>query len=99
MPVVQTFMSEKFLLDKEIKHLLGSSRELSLLCSQNGWIDSDSIGYEVKGKSSDTLQLTVSFEEIIMEGSGCTAGRVPCFGQVLVGVESDSDLKILSVSR
>ena len=58
--------------------------ELASLCSQNGWIDDDTLSYEIIEEEADQWLLAVQFEEIIMEGSGCIAGRIPCYGRVKV---------------
>ena len=54
---------------------------LALLCSQNGWPDNDSLKVEVLEQTPEAAVCTVSFEEILMEGAGCVAGRVPCWGR------------------
>ena len=56
--------------------------ELASLCTQNGWIDNDTLSYEIIEEEADRWLLAVQFEEIIMEGSGCVAGRIPCYGRV-----------------
>ncbi|MBL1292773.1 MAG: hypothetical protein COB61_002770 [Thiotrichales bacterium] len=66
----------------EINHLLATSRELVVLCSQNGWIDSDTVSYDVIDHSEGKVKLKVRFEEIVMEGSGCVAARIACYGYV-----------------
>ena len=68
--------------DQTIRELLGSRRELSGLCSQNGWIDSETIEYQVIEQSDQRVRLKVSFEEIVTEGSGCIAARIACYGQL-----------------
>lgn len=68
--------------DREISGLLASCRELSTLCSQNGWIDSDTLSYDLVEQSDSCVRLKVKFEEIVMEGSGCVAGRISCYGYV-----------------
>lgn len=85
--------------DNEIQELLASARELSALCSQNGWIDTDTLVYEIKQKTADSLILSVNFEEILMEGSGCVADRVRCYGQVELSLDDGQQAVIKRVSR
>jgi hypothetical protein len=65
-----------------ILQYLRSCRELALLCSQNGWIDNDTLRAQCVGKNGGEWLLAVTFEEVIMEGSGCIADKVPCYGRV-----------------
>lgn len=51
-------------------------------CTQNGWIDDDTIRYEVSSSADGWTRINVYFRELVMEGSGCVADRVECFGQV-----------------
>ncbi|BCX80839.1 hypothetical protein MIT9_P0415 [Methylomarinovum caldicuralii] len=55
---------------------------LNLFCTQNGWIDNDTLCFEIEQVNGKEVIVTVSFEEILMEGSGCVAGREPCFGRL-----------------
>jgi hypothetical protein len=61
---------------------LASCREIAALCSQNGWIDNTTLAVEVLDRGQDQVLAAVTFEEVIMEGAGCIAGRVPCYGRV-----------------
>ncbi|HED52527.1 MAG TPA: hypothetical protein ENI83_03120, partial [Gammaproteobacteria bacterium] len=61
---------------ENIERYLMSCRELTAFCSQNGWIDSKSLYYEIIEQNGDHVIALVQFEEILMEGSGCLAGRV-----------------------
>lgn len=66
-----------------IQDYLRECRELSRLCSQNGWIDNDTLEVEIlESRPGGQVTAAVQFEEVIMEGAGCVAGRVPCYGQV-----------------
>ncbi len=85
--------------DNQIEDLLVSRRELAALCSQNGWIDSASISYEVIEQADQYFILNVSFTEIIMQGAGCIAGRIACYGQVKIECVSDLDEVILTIIR
>lgn len=70
-----------------VQQYLRDCRELSRLCSQNGWIDNDTLQVEILDQRPDEVVAAVQFDEVIMEGSGCVAGRVPCFGQVRMRVD------------
>lgn len=65
-----------------IHDYLLSCRELSALCSQNGWIDNETLEVQIVDARPDQILAAVQFDEVIMEGAGCIAGRVPCFGHV-----------------
>ena len=67
-----------------IDDYLRSCRELSTLCSQNGWIDNDTLAVEVLEQDDHSVLAAVAFEEILVEGAGCVAGRVPCHGRVRI---------------
>jgi len=54
---------------------------LATLCSQNGWPDNDSLKVEVCEQTASGAVCSVTFEEILVEGAGCIAGRVPCWGR------------------
>jgi hypothetical protein len=54
---------------------------IAVLCSRNGWPDNDSLKVEVLEQGPDSALCGVSFEEILVEGAGCVAGRVPCWGR------------------
>lgn len=61
---------------------LGHTPLLSRFCTQNGWVDTDSLRYEVRDRDGARARINVHFVEIVMEGAGCVAGRVECFGQL-----------------
>ena len=65
---------------------------LVALCSQNGWIDNDSLELEVIGRQDDALIVNVQFEEIIMEGAGCIADRVSCYGRVAIAMDESGQV-------
>lgn len=65
-----------------INEYLKSSRELAQLCSQNGWIDNETLRYELTEQDNDHAVVNVHFDEVVMEGSGCVAARVPCYGKM-----------------
>lgn len=65
-----------------IDEYLKGSRDLAQFCSQNGWIDNDSLRYEVMEQDDNHTVVNVLFDEVVMEGSGCVAARVPCYGKM-----------------
>jgi hypothetical protein len=67
---------------ENIERYLMSCRELTAFCSQNGWIDNKSLYYEIIEQNDQHVIALVQFEEILMEGSGSLAGRVPCQGRL-----------------
>ncbi len=67
-----------------IERYFAATPILAALCSQNGWPDNDTLAVEVLEYGSDDAVCSVSFEEILVEGAGCVAGRVPCWGRFRV---------------
>jgi len=63
---------------ENIERYLMSCRELTAFCSQNGWIDTKSLYYEIIEQNDHHVIALVQFEELLTEGSGNLAGRVPC---------------------
>ena len=67
---------------QNIERYLMSCRELTAFCSHNGWIDKDSLRYEIIEQDDHQVIAFVQFEEILMEGSGSVTGQVPCQGRL-----------------
>ncbi|CAH9017580.1 hypothetical protein [Candidatus Nitrosacidococcus sp. I8] len=65
-----------------IEEYLRSSPDLNQFCSQNGWIDDETLCYELMEQNQRHAVINIRFEEILMEGSGCVAARVPCYGKL-----------------
>lgn len=55
---------------------------ISGFCTQNGWIDDDTVRWEMGPEDHGWRRVNVHFNELVMEGSGCVADSVSCFGQV-----------------
>nr|VFJ53995.1 MAG: hypothetical protein BECKFM1743C_GA0114222_101323 [Candidatus Kentron sp. FM]VFK12227.1 MAG: hypothetical protein BECKFM1743B_GA0114221_102301 [Candidatus Kentron sp. FM] len=68
---------------------LCSCRELAELCTQNGWIDNETLQIDVLEQEEKSLLATVTFEEIIVEAAGCIGGRRPCHGRVRISLADD----------
>ncbi len=66
---------------KAIVEFFQQTPALARLCSQNGWPDSDSLQVEILKEDAGTVFCNVTFDEILMEGAGCVAGRVSCWGR------------------
>ncbi|QKT03084.1 hypothetical protein HUS23_04315 [Ectothiorhodospiraceae bacterium 2226] len=68
--------------DARIEALLRESPVLAGLTTQNGWVDADTLRFEVLAREGDGALVAVYFDELVMEGAGCLAARVPCYGRV-----------------
>ena len=66
----------------DVEKYLLTCRELCRFCSQNGWIDNDTLRFEILQQDKHFVLVNVEFEELLMEGAGCLAGRVSCYGQI-----------------
>ena len=72
----------------KLEHFFHVWPELARLCSQNGWIDNESLRVEVVEHDGDRLIVALAFEEIVMEG----AARVACFGRACVEIDEDGEV-------
>ena len=72
---------------QNIEQYLMSCRELTAFCSHSGWIDNSSLRYEIIEQNDHHVIAFVAFEEILMEGSGRIAGRIPCQGRLLLTLD------------
>lgn len=80
-------------MNEAISGYLSHCRELNRLCTQNGWIDSDSIRWEVVDGDLVGPVIAVQFTEIVMEGAGCVAARVPCYGRMRITLDRDGNVQ------
>jgi hypothetical protein len=76
-----------------IRRYLGRCRELNVLTSQNGWIDDDTLRFGVIERDAGTALIFVEFDEILVEGAGCVAGRVPCHGRLRLRLARDGQVE------
>jgi hypothetical protein len=67
---------------KALANFFATTPRLAELCTQNGWPDPDSLKVSVIENRPDEALCSVSFDEVVMEGSGCEAGRVACWGKI-----------------
>lgn len=77
----------------EIRSYLARCRELNVLTSQNGWIDDDTLRFGVIQCEADSALIFVEFDEILVEGAGCVAGRVPCHGRLRLRLGGDGQVE------
>lgn len=71
--------------------------ELTRFCSQNGWIDRDSIVYRVLERHEESVLVAVEFTEVIDESAEAGADRVPCFGQVKLEFDPSGKLRAQAI--
>ena len=67
-----------------IRDYLSQCRELNQLCSQSGWIDNDTLQFDVEWCDGAETRVAVHFTEVIMEGAGCVADRKERFGKLII---------------
>ncbi len=70
---------------------------LTKLCTQNGWIDNDTLRYEILEQDENQLLLSIEFEEIIVEGSGCVADQKSCYGRVRVYKDDEGTYQSIEI--
>lgn len=71
---------------KPVIDFFSSTPRLAELCTQNGWPDNETLRIEVLEQCPGKVLCSVIFEEVIMEGAGCEAGRVPCWGRYWITI-------------
>ena len=64
-----------------VRAYFAATPRLAELCNQNGWPDPETLAVEVVAQRPGELECNVAFEEVIMEGAGCIAGRLSCWGR------------------
>ncbi|MDP1708915.1 MAG: hypothetical protein Q8L89_07630 [Gammaproteobacteria bacterium] len=69
-----------------------SSAEIARLCTQNGWPDPASMRVEVLEETPAQIVCAVTFDEVIMEGSGCEAARVACWGRFHLRLDGQGEV-------
>lgn len=67
---------------QNVARYLMSCRELTAFCSHNGWIDDNTLDYEIIERNDRYVIAFVKFEEVITESAGRVAGRIPCQGRL-----------------
>lgn len=79
--------------DARIQQFFETSNQLAQLCQQNGWPDNETLRVEVAHDAHGSALCSVSFEEIVMEGAGCVAGRLGRWGQFRVSLDDHGNVR------
>ncbi len=74
--------------DTVLERFFYSEADLGALCTQNGWPDPETLEIEIIRREGPEMLCSVTFEEILMEGAGCVAGRVRCWGRFRVRLDA-----------
>lgn len=80
-----------------LNEYLKNCPEITRFCSQNGWIDNTTLRTDIIERHADEAVVAVYFDEIVMEGAGCVAGTVPCYGRVRVKLDRQGAFAALEV--
>ena len=72
---------------QNIERYLMSCRKLNAFCTQNGWIDNQSLCYEIIEQNDQQVIAFVQFEEILMEDQAREARRIPCQGRLCLTLD------------
>ncbi|BCX81952.1 hypothetical protein MIT9_P1534 [Methylomarinovum caldicuralii] len=80
-------------LQHQVAEFLRRWSGLRVFCTQDGWIDNDTLRFEIQGGGQDEVIVAVTFEEVLVEGSGCVAGREPCFGRLRLKLDADGSVR------
>ena len=80
-----------------LEDYLQNCRELALLCTQNGWIDNDTLNIEVIERRDNVIIVAVTFDELVMKGAGCIGRRIPCYGRVAARIGVDQTVQSLDI--
>lgn len=83
---------QKASLEQAVRRFLLAWPGLNGFCTQNGWIDDDTLWFEIQSKKGSELTVAVKFTEILTEGSGCVADRRECFGKLRLGLSEDGKI-------
>lgn len=71
---------------------LARCRELAGFCWQNGWIDNDSIEFDIQENAGRQVVVAVKFTEVIMKGAGCEARRMPRFARLRLTLDARGEV-------
>lgn len=75
-----------------IEEYLRRCHELSAFCSENGWIDNDTLRWEVTAEQADCIEVTVRFNEVTTQGGGCVARHIECFGRLRLQLSGSGEI-------
>ena len=79
--------------DEAVARFLRETPLLARFCSQNGWIDEDSLQFETSRLAPDHLRVSVRFDEIVVKAAGCVGRRVPCFGRLRLRLDASGRVR------
>ena len=82
---------------RDIRTYLERAPELAQFCTQNGFIDNETLAADVLERAAHHVTLAVTFEEVIMEASGCEGTRQPCYGRVCLRLDDAGQIAGLEV--
>jgi hypothetical protein len=77
-----------------VRDYFATTPHLAELCSQNGWPEPESLRVEILKQTPTEVVCAVRFNEVIMEGAGCEAGRLACWGRYRLTFDTQG--KVLS---
>lgn len=77
---------------KAIEDFFAHTPSLVQLTTQNGWPDPASLRIEVLAQQGETVLCSVHFDEVVMEGAGCVADRVACWGRYRLRVNGAGEV-------
>jgi hypothetical protein len=67
---------------QHIERYLMSCRELATFCEQSGWIDTQTLDYEIIEQNDRQVIALVQFEKVVAQSTGRIVERVPCQGRL-----------------
>ncbi len=76
----------------QIEAYLRRCRELSAFCYENGWIDNETLRWEVVKHTTAELEISVTFDEITTQGGGCVARHIERFGRLRLQLNSAGEV-------
>lgn len=85
-------MQKISLLEQNVRRFLWEWPGLNVFCTQNGWIDNDTLWFEIQSRRTNEVTVAVKFIEILMEGSGCVADRRECFGKLRLRLGENNEI-------
>lgn len=75
-----------------LQEFFSGASGLAQVCTQNGWPDPLTVSVEVLEENGTQVVCAVRFDEVIMEGSGCEAGRVACWGRFRLRLDARGEV-------
>lgn len=76
----------------KIEEYLRHCRELSTFCYENGWIDNETLRWEVVNHTAEGLEVSVTFDEVTTQGGGCVARHIARFGRLRLELNSAGEV-------